>query len=295
MLSIKNKAIGNAVLAGFFYVVVLSLASNAAVVASTGNQRSSALPTGPAAIIELQFRHAALPAVTTDLSRRSGVRFAISSSLMTAVVNAEVKASDWNDAIKSALAGFNYLATVDRNGRFLKIWLTGTEEPHVASVDGSENTVHTDVDLPGSVDSKALPNALWQPVDGKAFDSPWGESAHAEPIEIDPRLFDSLEVGQPVEIPIPQEDVTVFGVVGESHSQLNGEVQVWSGPVDGSHETASFTITRGEHGTYATVATGTSIYEVSVDNTTGAGTVVDEMELTKNVTKNDYIIPEHSQ
>jgi len=85
----------------------------------------------------------------------------------------------------------------------------------------------------------------------------------------------------------------LIGGVGENHSELNGDIQVWSGPIDGAHETASFTITRGKRSTYVTVATGTSIYEARIDNSTGLGSVVNEVELTKKITKNDYLIPDH--
>lgn len=297
MLLTKKKVVGDMKLAGLLFATLSFLVMNTAVIARSGDSSAPSVAPISTGTIEMQFRDDTLSAVTAQLSRRSGVRFSVSSSLKSSLVNADVQADNWNDAIKSSLAGFNYLATLDRDGRFQKIWLTGTKDPSSGS--GSIAIAQKN-ERANSVDAKApelkdFPIALWQPVKGKAVNSPWGESAHAEMIQMDPKLFDSLEVGQPVEIPIPQEVVPVFGVIGESHSQLNGEVQVWSGPIDGSHETASFTITRGEKGTYVTVATGTSIYEVSVDNATGAGAVVNETELTKNVTKNDYVIPDGPQ
>lgn len=274
-----------------FATVSLLISVNSAF-ALSGDRHS--LSTTPQAnqTIELKFQDDELSAVTAEISQRSGVRFSVSTSLLPFRVSKEVTATNWSDAIKSVLAGFSYLSTVDRSGQFQKIWLTGTEDPSIASGGISKRSKRAGEEAKEAV-LKELPVALWEPVAGKAVDSPWGESAHAEPILMDPALFDTLEVGQPVEIPIPQQAAPVYGVIGENHSQLNGEVQVWSGPVDGSHETASFTITRGQKGTYATVATGTSIYEVSVDNATGVGTVVDEVELTKNVNENDFIIPDH--
>ena len=98
-----------------------------------------------------------------------------------------------------------------------------------------------------------------------------------------------------MEIPIPQEDQPYFGVVGETHDQLNGAVQVWSGPIDGSHATASFTLTRGRTSTYVTVATGTSIYEVAIDNVTGVGSVVNEVDLTKGKEQEDTLTPDGAE
>jgi len=285
-----NRSIG---LTGLLIATLSFSVMNANAVALSSDPHSPSAENIATDAIELQFRDDTLPAVTAELSRRSGIRFSVPSSLLSALVNAEVKTTNWNDAIKSTLAGFNYLATVDRNGRFLKIWLTGTKDPSsVTDHLALKSTNIANAQTP-ELEFKDLPLVLWASVDSQALDSPWGPAANAEPIQMDPEFFDSLEVGQPIEIPIPQESAPVFGVIGENHSQLNGEVQVWSGPIDGSHETASFTITRGEQGTYVTVATGTSIYEVSLDNATGAGTIVNESELTKNVTKNDYIIPDH--
>jgi len=297
MLLTKKNGVGDMSLAGLLFATLSLLVMNTAAVALSGEFSSPSAEPMATDKIEMQFRDDSLSAVAAELSRRSGVRIAVSSSIKSSLVNADVQAENWNDAIKSALAGFNFLAILDRDGRFQKIWLTGTKDPSSGS--GSDATtrkkkVVNSVELK-KPELKELPISLWQPVGGKAVNSPWGESAHAEPIQMDPKLFDSLEIGQPIEIPIPQEAAPVFGVIGENHSQLNGEVQVWSGPIDGSHETASFTVTRGEKGTYVTVATGTSIYEVSVDNATGAGAVVNETELTKNVTENDYIIPDGPQ
>lgn len=296
MLFTEERDTDPIALTSFFFAIVSLLMISSSAFALSSDRYSSSTDSMVNETIELQFQDVEVSVVTAELSRRSGVRFALTSSLISSRVNAQVKTTNWNDAIKSVLAGFSFLATVDRMGRFKKIWLTGTKEPSLdpsfGSGDISRMASRAGEEF-AEVELKELPIALWESVEGAPVESPWEEWVRAEPIQMDPALFDSLEVGQPVEIPIPQQVAPVYGVIGENHNQLNGEVQVWSGPIDGSHETASFTITRGEQGTYVTVATGTSIYEVSVDNVTGAGTVVDEVELTKHVTENDFIIPNH--
>ncbi len=228
-----------------------------------------------------------------DVSRRSKVRIVISQDLKDEKIDAEFKSADWRSAIKYLLTGFNHIAIVDRSGDFRKIWIMGRKDSEnlsglTSDVTGRASGVN---DHPEPSESIELPIAIWEPLEYGSSSLEGDETIPSAPIQMDPSVFESLQIGQPIEIPIPQEAFPLFGVVGENHSQLNGEVQVWSGPIDGSHETASFTVTRGEITTYVTVATGTSIYEVTLDNATGIGSVVNEKDLTKDVTGQDFVIP----
>ena len=246
--------------------------------------------------VELKFHDVRLSDAMADVSRRSKVKILVSPDLQNEKLNTQIKSADWTNAIKSLLAEFNNIAIVDRRGDFRKIWITGRKDPAIVSanvapgITGHASQVDSQSEPSESI---GLPIAIWQSLEYEAESSD-DDSIPSAPIQMDPLFFESLQIGQPIEIPIPQEEFPLFGVVSETHSQLNGDVQVWSGPIDGSHETASFTVTRGEVTTYVTVATGTSIYEVTLNNTTGIGNVVNETDLTKDVTEQDYVIPKEA-
>lgn len=255
--------------------------------------------------VELRFDGQRLLDAMAEVTRRSGVRIVVAPELVHEKIEVAIKQTDWHAAIKSLLKSFDHIAIVDRSGSYRKIWITGRKvfASAVATVDGvtpgrfSRFDTGAERDRPADPEperSMELPVAIWEPLepDTQSFDA--DGTIPSEPVQSDPALFETIRVGQPLEILIPQEEFPLFAVVGETHSRLNGEIQVWSGPIDGSHETASFTITRGEVTTYITVATGTSIYEVSVDNATGLGQVVNEVDLTKGKTDQDFLVPEET-
>jgi hypothetical protein len=231
--------------------------------------------------------------VLDELSRQSGVRFHLTPSLRTRSIYATFSGNNWSDAIKTFLRDYNHLAIVDRDGALRRVWITGFSEASVVSPSVSLTKGYNDPEQPfmrrpGQPDGMELPLALWQ--SAPYWVAPRADLP-AEPIEVDPLIFDNLKVGQPVELPIPQESAPLFGVVSETHDELGGEVRVWSGPVDGSHDSASFTISHGSKATYITVATGSRIYELSVDNVTGGGSVVDEADMTSGKDHDDIILP----
>ena len=259
----------------------------------------------PESIIALRFDGQRLFDAMAEVARRSSVRIMVAPELVDETVHAEIKNAQWQGAIRTLLEGFDHIAIVDRDGRFRKVWITGRKADAgrgAGVADGADDQAPVfetgagpkRLGAPELEGSLELPVAIWQPLDRSLESPPDDGSIPWAPVQSDPAFFDAMRVGQPLEILIPQEEAPLFAVVGETHNQLNGRVQVWSGPIDGSHETASFTITRGQITTYITVATGTSIYEVSVDNATGLGKVFNEVDLTKGKTERDFVIPEEA-
>lgn len=251
-------------------------------------------PSSTANKVHLRISGETLRNAMVEVSRRSQVPILLSPNIVDLPVEVDLQGDDWHAVLRAWLRGFDHLAILDRTGRYRKIWITAKK---TAVADEPQDRANVR-DGKGQVDPGAEPDvptefpvAIWEPLDASVPSELVDTAIPSAPVQMDPALFDNLQVGQPIEIPIPQEEISVFGVVGETHDQLNGEVQVWSGPVDGSHETASFTITRGQITTYVTVATGTRIYEVSLDNATGVGSVVNEVDLTKGKNENDIVIP----
>ena len=239
--------------------------------------------------------------IAAEISRRGGVRILVAPEIVDARVESKIEPDNWRSAINTLLKRFDHMAIVDRSGSFRKIWITGRKSfdhpldaADADTTDGLSRPV-AERDRPADPEpdrSMQLPVAIWEPLEDYGESSAQDRSIPSAPVQTAPAVFEGMHVGQPLEIIIPQEEAPLFAVVGETHSQLNGEIQVWSGPIDGAHDTASFTITRGEITTYITVATGTSIYEVSVDNVTGLGQVVNEVDLTKGKTDQDFLVPE---
>ena len=277
-------------LTGYFLFFATASAANP-------EQRPSA-STGSVAVAEasvkLSFAGARLHDAMAEVSRRSAVPILVSPGISDLPVEVKLQGDDWHAVLRAWLRDFDHLAIVDRAGQYRKIWITArmtgvSDAPKGGAGRSNEQEPVDHSTEPDEITE--LPLAIWEPLDPGMPTDLVDANIPSAPVQMDTGMFDAIEIGQPIEIPIPQEDDPVFGVVAETHSQLNGEIQVWSGPVDGSHETASFTISRGEIATYVTVATGTEIYEVTLDNTTGLGTVVNEVDLTKGKTEKDFIIP----
>ena len=254
-------------------------------------QAKAASPLLGAGGLPLVAKGRTLEGVLGEITTRTGVRFSVGGGLGGTPVHVTLDGENWNRALLDFLGGYNRMVIVDGRGLLRRVWITGIDAGGAAaSAAGKEEggwvTVSGPTEPPGKRPFE-LPVALWRT-------SPNPETTRGElpamAIEVDPETFDSLEVGQPVELVIPQEAGSLFAVVEETHDQLNGAVKVFSGPVDGSHDTASFTISRGERSTYVTVATGANIYEVTIDNATGKGTVVDEVEMTRGKDGNDAIM-----
>ncbi len=248
--------------------------------------------------LPMEITGRALRDLLDELTQHSGIRFNLTPSLATHSVTTTLSGPSWNDAIKGFLRSYNHLAIVDRDGTLRRVWITGFDAPAASTAQETltaethDNAGEPFATRPDSTSTPELPLALWQPARAHVEAR---RDLPAEPIEADPQAFENLTVGQPLELAIPQEASPVFGVVSETHDQLGGAVRVWSGPVDGSHDSASFTISRGATTTYITVATGTNIYEVSVDNETGEGSVVNEVDMTRGKTDNDIVLPPESK
>jgi len=240
----------------------------------------------------LDFRQTSFSHVLQIVSKRSGVTFSVDDALGDQLINQKISGNDWNSAIKALLQDYSYLGIVDRSKSFRRIIVTGlsgngSDSKQISRPVGELGPGTDALDVPLS----ETPILLWQA-------SPGGNNTRLKQSGIPTRFIQTLpdalnqiRVGQPLEIQIPQEEFPLFGVVGSEHSELNGRVSVWSGPIDAFHETASFTVTRGNKLTFVTVATGISIYEISIDNATGLGTVVNGLDLVRGKDENDAIIP----
>ena len=98
-------------------------------------------------------------------------------------------------------------------------------------------------------------------------------------IQAEPDAFDNLDVGQKVDLYIPQESQAYTGIVKENFKQFNGQVNVSSGSIENGDQFSSFTVTKGLETTIVMVATNQGIYQVEINNKTGAGTVIDDQSL----------------
>lgn len=98
-------------------------------------------------------------------------------------------------------------------------------------------------------------------------------------IQTQANAFDQLKNGEKLTLYIPQEDQSYIGTVEKNHQQFDGLVQVSSGSIDDGQPFSSFTVTKGSELTLVMVATGEKVYQIEIDNKTGAGTVIDDQSL----------------
>ncbi len=248
----------------------------------------SEMHSGGSEPVELKFEQTTFNEALQLVTRRSGITFSLRNNVQGRMLNRRLSAPDWTRATKELLSGFSYLAIVDRSGSFRRVIITGLAGTGSTS---AESRLVGAVDDAATMPVSNTPILLWQSAFAVAGENKTHSNIPTKYIQVLPGALDSIRVGQPLEITIPQEDSPVFGVVAESHSQLNGEVTVSSGPIDAFHDTASFTVTRGKISTFVTVATGAAIYEFSINNKTGAGAVVNALDLIRDKNKNDTVVP----
>ena len=240
--------------------------------------------------IELDLGQTKLSRALKVVNERSGVIFRVKDGLGDQIINKKISGNDWNFAIKQMLQGYSYLGIVDRTKSFRRVIITGLSGNGVDPSGRLEEGLNPGEDAPDGQLSES-PILLWQTIHDPGVKGQKKSEIPTEFIQTNPNALKQIRVGQPLEIQIPQEEFPLFGVVGDAHSELNGRISVWSGPLDAFHETASFTVTQGKKLTLVTVATGLSIYEISIDNATGLGTVVNGLDLIKGKDGNDTVIP----
>lgn len=105
------------------------------------------------------------------------------------------------------------------------------------------------------------------------------EDVLVEHIQTEIDAFDNLNSGKKLSIYIPQEQLNYVGTVEQSYKQFGGQVSVSSGSIENGQSFSSFTVTKGAELTLVMVATGEKIYQIEIDNETGAGTVIDDQSL----------------
>ena len=280
-----GSIVGKFTLAVLLVIPVLSFAKDASESRSQADSFSEVSEP-----VDLKFKQITLNEALQLVTRSSGVTFSLHKSLRGRMLNTQISALDWTSATKELLSGFSYLAIVDRSGSFRRVIITGIAGTGSASADS--RFIGAGVDTANETSTIPLsetPILLWRSAFGVADENK--SSIPTKYIQVLPNALESIRVGQPLEITIPQEGFPIFGVVAESHMQLNGEITVWSGPIDAFHDTASFTVTRGKILTFITVATGVSVYEFSINNKTGAGTVVNALDLIRDKNPNDTVVP----
>lgn len=235
--------------------------------------------------LPLQVDAVPLGELAQRLSRLSGAAVRVSPGLAAQPVTAHIDGDDIDAALRSFLERYNHLAVVDATGRLRQVWITGTAPTGSARTATAAFPDEAFDETPGKDGDSMFPVALWQ-IGGEP---PTGARPGSHGIETDPSLFADLRVGQPIELSLPPPADAVFGVIGERHEQLGGAVQVWSGPLAGENDLASFTITRGVRTTYVTVATGSEVFEVEIDNETGSGSAIDERDIVTGPQENDMV------
>ena len=98
-------------------------------------------------------------------------------------------------------------------------------------------------------------------------------------IKTQSNAFDQLQKGEKITLYIPQENQSYIGTVEKNHSQFGGQVQVSTGSIENGQAFSSFTVTKGPELTLVMVATGEKVFQIEIDNKTGAGTVINDQSL----------------
>jgi len=132
---------------------------------------------------------------------------------------------------------------------------------------------------------------VWQPIAQQQRPITLPDDLRVEYIKVAENSTMTFSEGQKVSFFIPQENSSYFGKINESTFAFGGNVKISSGDIENGNELASFSITEGKNTTFVVIATGKSIYQVEIDNSTGIGVVLDDRELDLYRQHDDAILP----
>ncbi|OZG73006.1 hypothetical protein BTA51_13710 [Hahella sp. CCB-MM4] len=131
----------------------------------------------------------------------------------------------------------------------------------------------------------SAPVQLWEldPVNNNRIEV---DGISATPLHVETTKLDGITVGQTLELPIPALNKVLSAEIESTHNQL-GQVKVWKGPISGGDITDNLIITQGEINTVVVVSTIQGTYTVTIDNTTGQATLVDEADVNAGIIPHD--------
>jgi len=140
--------------------------------------------------------------------------------------------------------------------------------------------------------SRKDPRKLWKSIPQQEKPASLPDNVEVEFIQMPDGALQNLQVGEKIDLLIPQKGRAYVGTVKKTSSRFSdGNVKVSSGPLDNGQDFSSFSIVEGDKITLVTVATGAEIYQVEIDNKTGVGTVLDDRELQQFRQGNDNLSP----
>ncbi|WP_148864676.1 biofilm-associated metzincin protease inhibitor BamI [Marinobacter fonticola] len=149
---------------------------------------------------------------------------------------------------------------------------------------GSRNTANMPLPEPIPRASRQPQAELWQ-VSTNA-PATQVDGIPATRISVQPRVLDTMHVGQEVTLPIPNLNRSVTAKITSTHNQLNN-VEVFKGPITDGHPKDNVIITRGQTSTYVVVATREGVYSATIDNRTGNATLTDEGDINEGIQPGD--------
>ncbi|MCX4030066.1 hypothetical protein H0A36_01635 [Endozoicomonas sp. SM1973] len=119
---------------------------------------------------------------------------------------------------------------------------------------------------------------------------------HVAHVQMNPGVLEQLSLGQTLVLNLPHLNESVQAEITSTHNTQDG-VEVWQGQIENGQVYENVSISRGNRQTYITVATGSGVYSVKVDNQTGLATIIDDGEITsrKSQGNTDTIKPKPLQ
>lgn len=142
--------------------------------------------------------------------------------------------------------------------------------------------------IPSAHQSPPSHISLWQP-DQNQPDAEV-EGIPVKQLQTAPADLNQLQVGQQIELAIPQLDKTVEARIETTHNQLN-IAQVFKGPLIDGHKKDNVIITRGKIQTHVVIATQEGVFSAVIDNATGKTVLTDEGEIHERTSGEDDSVP----
>lgn len=130
--------------------------------------------------------------------------------------------------------------------------------------------------------------SLWQKADQDNVTTD-PDQLRVEHVVADPTALTQLEVGRKVDFVIPHTDEAVSGEITAQQSANNG-VKVYDIKLNNNNPLTGAQIVRGKQSTDVAVITEQGNYTVSINNKTGAGTVIDDRDLNIYRTESDVVL-----
>lgn len=220
-------------------------------IANAAFMAAALMSRGACGEVNVQVEDTPLAEVLRDVQRRSGIEFSWAPRLANDAITQAVSAGAWEGAIPALLAGYNYAAVWDSQGRMRKVIVSGHSGGVKATVRIKPPVARSEL-----LAYEPMPGELPPKYKNRQTGSVFG-------LTIPVNAFARMEPGERIKLTLPAGQFEV--VHDKRFRHENGDV-TWVGHLSGKGKGYRVIITSGAEGSVGQVATPGAIYSIDWEN-----------------------------